>query len=536
MLALASMSLPFLRTLLYATVYTTGAAVLIIEVAAVRLLAPYFGASLYVLSSVLTVILAALALGYYCGGRLADRLPNPFALYAIISTAGALVAGLYYLSLSLLPAAEALGLTTGPLFVSVCIFFLPAFLLGIDSPFVVKLLSQHAPTTDTGAIAGTTFFWSTIGSITGSLAAGFYLIPTLGIARTMILVSLTLTVGSLLAALGVANRRNHSPEDLPPKTLRFILGYLGTLVALTTLISYGVFHRPSSFVPLGTLIHEEDGYYSRLQVIGYEQDNRQYRFLKNDTNLSTAIELGTTTPVSAYVQFSDLYQDLGIAPDRYLVLGAGAYAIPRHVAAVSPATAIDVVEIEPKLLPVSQTYFELEPTEHLRTYTMDARAFLRGTTTTYDVIYSDVMNGGHFIPPHLSTVEFYETVRSHLAPDGVGIINFIGALHQNGNNLTDSMRATIAAVFPNHQLLAISGTSTPKLQNLMFIVRHEGRPISVNENRIIRNFFQATETPLGDMLVSEPAPTLPPRWLFYDDRAAIEPLLFEQERNTKHLR
>ena len=120
----------YTRFLLFSTVFTTGAAVLIMEVAAVRMLAPYFGSSLYVLSSVLTVVLFALALGYYAGGRLSDRFPYHIPLYGIITLGVFTLLTLTVISLYVLPqSAASVPLLFGPLFYSILFFFLPAFLL-----------------------------------------------------------------------------------------------------------------------------------------------------------------------------------------------------------------------------------------------------------------------------------------------------------------------------------------------------------------------------------------------------------------------
>ena len=155
--------------ILFSTIFITGAAVLIFEVAAVRALSPLFGASIYVVSSVLTIILAALSLGYYFGGRLADKQPHVSVLYTVIGLSGLTMNLLYFFSLKIFPTAGTyLPITIGPLILSAIFFLFPAFLLGIDSPFVIKLLTSKDDHEHNGAVVGSTFFWSTVGSIFGS--------------------------------------------------------------------------------------------------------------------------------------------------------------------------------------------------------------------------------------------------------------------------------------------------------------------------------------------------------------------------------
>ncbi|MCA9365681.1 fused MFS/spermidine synthase, partial [Candidatus Kaiserbacteria bacterium] len=182
-----------IRFLLFSTVFTTGASVLVIEVAAVRILSVYYGSSLFVLSSVLTVILLALSYGYYLGGKYSDKHPFCVPLYIIITFGGL---SLFLLTLVtdfvLSNSATYTPFLLGPLFFSSLLFFTPALLLGIDSPYVIKLLSLRANEEERGALVGKTFFWSTAGSITGSLLSGFLLIPVFGLYQSLIGTSIIL--------------------------------------------------------------------------------------------------------------------------------------------------------------------------------------------------------------------------------------------------------------------------------------------------------------------------------------------------------
>src|SRR5688572_4445989 len=126
---------------LSSTVFLTGMAILIVEVAATRILAPYFGNSIFTFSSVIGIILAALSLGYYLGGRLADRRPSNFMFYGLIAAGGVSVLLLQLLNLMLLPRiAYQLSMIHGPLYISLLLFLLPALLIGMLSPFAIKLM------------------------------------------------------------------------------------------------------------------------------------------------------------------------------------------------------------------------------------------------------------------------------------------------------------------------------------------------------------------------------------------------------------
>jgi predicted membrane-bound spermidine synthase len=505
---------PSLATLLYATVFLTGAAVLIFEVAAVRLLAPYFGSSLSVLSSVLSVILLALSLGYYIGGRLADRYPATTLLFGIIGTAGLMMILLLFVLMAILPAtATIFGLGTGPLIASLFGFFIPALLLGIDSPFVSKLLTKDNAGSE-GATVGTVFFLSTIGSITGSLLAGFVLIPYLGIITTISSISILLIFWTFILSLTGG------------RTQKLLCLYLGICLVVSIIAMQLLTHSLTTEKDI-TILHEVDGLYSHLIVYEKQLNGTTYRFLKNDTNHSSAINPATEDIVFSYAQYATLYRKMVPDPARYLVLGGGAFTVPRHIHADNPSATIDAVEIEPYLKEIATTYFGLPESDRLHTYTMDARLFLQSTTTTYDVIFSDIMNSGHFIPPHVLTKEFFTILRSRLADSGVVMLNYIGSLDTYGTTLTGSLIRTIATVFPNYKVIAIGDPASKNVQNLLIILRPEGLPIEF-EPVTITQYFTGKSFDANDHFATIATSSLADENIFTDNRSQSELLMSKQ--------
>lgn len=509
-----------LARMLYVTVFLTGAAVLVFEVAAVRLLSPYYGSSLYVLSSVLTTVLLALSLGYYWGGRLADRYPEIPVLLAVISCGGAVMTALVTASLYVLPVlAPTLGIATGPLVIALLFFFVPAFLLGIDSPFVIKVLGTSQTGTE-GAVVGSVFFWSTIGSIVGSLAAGFWLIPYVGLVTTLLFTGLVVSLWAGVVLLFIRSRK---------AVVRPLAVYiLGTAVVVALLMT-GLGLRTNPTAP-GTLLYYRDGLYGSITVFENTIGTTTYRFLKHGNNHSSAIIPGSTTVVFPYAQYTLLYDTLVPEVENILVLGGGAFTMPRHIHAKNPDTMVDTIELEPFLEDLSYEYFELPRHENIRNHTVDARVYLTSTTTMYDVILSDVMNTGHFIPPHLATAEFYELVKARLRPQGVAFFNYIGSLDTNGLTLTGSTIKTIASVFPNYEIVAVTDRGSFRIQNILIIVRNGETPITLPKDTVITiPQTGATSTP-SRHLVYHDTLKLDDEVIFTDERAPIEPLLFKQFR------
>src|SRR3989344_7026318 len=181
-------SLPFV-------VFLTGACVLIIEIVATRILSPYYGNTMFTVSSVIGIVLAALSVGYYFGGKYADKYPREKVFYSIILISGLSVILLHLLTLFLLPSlGYGLSIVSGPIISAIILFFTPSLLLGTLSPFAIKLQKQYFPEKGIGSITGEIFFWSTLGSIFGSLLAGFVLIPQFGISQIILAVAIILII------------------------------------------------------------------------------------------------------------------------------------------------------------------------------------------------------------------------------------------------------------------------------------------------------------------------------------------------------
>lgn len=513
----------YVRLLLFTTVFTTGAAVLIMEVAAVRMLAPYFGSSLYVLSSVLTVVLFALALGYYGGGRLSDRYPYHIPLYAVITLGGFTLLALTLCALYIMPqSAPYLPLLVGPLFFSIFFFFVPALLLGIDSPYVIKLLSREADADETGQVVGSTFFWSTAGSITGSLASGFILIPAFGLTMTMIGTGLVLVVLGIGGGLLVRELLRKSPKYDKRNDMSLTNAVCAALVALAIIAFFFSRHEAQA-----GLVYFDDGFYSQLKVFDGEYNGRLTRFLKQDSNNSSAIYIDSDELVYPYAQFAMFYPELIGHPKNFLMLASGAYTIPRAIHLAEPEADVDVVDIEPGLYELAVKYFRLPTSPKIKDHVIDARAFLNRNDTKYDYIFVDTFNSGHFVPPHLVTREFFTELNEHLTDDGIVVMNFIGA--QGGTStrtLSGSFTKTVADVFSNFSIHTTRTVYLEQPQNLMYIMRKSDKSLALSASTSI-------STPEG--VIPLTALTVDPKALisrhdivFTDDHAPVETLLLKE--------
>lgn len=427
------------RNLLLGVVFVTGACVLIVEVLATRILSPFFGNSIFTFSSVIGVVLAALSAGYYIGGRAADRHPREDLFYGIIAAGGLSVLLLAALARGLLPTwAYHMPLTTGPLYSSLILFIPPSFLLGLLSPFAVRLQRERVPESGIGNLAGSVFFWSTLGSITGSLGAGFVLIPNIGMHASLVGVSV------VLLAIGGAGLARHG---LPGRNKGTFL----TLAAFVIVLSASISQLPKADP---RVLYREDGTYERITVLEDEFEGRPATYLILDRSLSSAMYPDSDELVYEYTQYFQLVELYVPDVRRALVLGAGAYTIPRALLARYPEAQVDVVDIEPALRGVSERFFRLEDDPRMRDFVEDGRRFLHDVDQRYDLIFADAYTSFFYLPPHLATREFFTLVRDKLSPGGIFLGNLAASLSRRQPSLFHSEMRTLRSVFPNSEVFA----------------------------------------------------------------------------------
>ena len=453
----------------------TGASVLIVEVLAVRILSPYYGNTIFTVSSVISVILLALSVGYWAGGTLADRHPSLEWFFGIILASGLLLLLFHALGALALPRlSAALSLATGPLVSATVLFLIPALLLGTLSPFAVKLQSVFVPGEGVGRVAGRIFFWSTLGSITGSLLAGFVLIPRFGINRILV------STGIVLFALGF----------VPLVVLRAKRSRLGaSFVALAILLGTAWWTQtPVAQALLGVresnVVYSKDGVYQKITIYEGEYYGRPTRFLLLDRSESGAMFLDSDDPtelVYDYTKYYSLYKIFTPRVRNALVLGGGAYSIPKALLAEVPDAEVDVAEIEPSFFDLAKQYFRASESPRLHNYVQDGRRFLQDSPRTYDLIFGDVYYSYFSVPPQFTTKEFFALAKSKLGRDGVFVANMIGDLSRRQPSLIMAELRTFQTVFSNSYFFAVDAVDKVNLvQNITLVGYNSDRIVDVD--------------------------------------------------------
>ena len=440
-------------------VFVSGMTVLGCELAASRLLAPYFGTSLFIWANLIGLILLYLTAGYWLGGRMADRYPSREALYHVTALA-AVFAGvipvmarpILYLS-SIGFATYSLGIFWGSLVGVIALFAVPITLLGCVSPWAIRLAVHDVR--DAGRAAGTLYALSTLGSIVGAYLPVLLLIPTIGTNRTFVVFSVALLVVSLV---GLAQeRRKALALAAGPGTAAAAGGsaarrsgalMLAYLVALVAILATGVLPRGVIRAqPYGELLYENESAYNYIQVV---RNGRQVELILNEGHAVHSIynpdDLLTQGPwdyflVAPYFAPNTRQTDV----DSLLLLGNAAGTVPYQYTQVYGPVPIDGVEIDPKIVEVGRRFFRMtEP--NLNAIVQDARYFLRTTDKRYRVIGVDAYQQP-YIPFHLTTREFFQEVREHLDPNGVTAIN--AGRTEDDYRLVNVLASTMKSVYPN---------------------------------------------------------------------------------------
>jgi len=442
------------------SVTLTGMAVLVIEITATRILAPFFGNSIFTFSSVISTILAALSLGYYIGGRLSDHKPSDLLFYCLIVIAGFAVLLLQLLSATLLPGlAYRLSMINGPLIVSVMLFLLPAFFLGMLSPFAIKLLHINQAQKGIGNAAGLVFFWSTLGSIAGSLSAGFILIPRWGVSHIVIGVGLGLV---LLGGVGILvfSRRYKTVS-----VFTILLGLIFSTVLMRIITPVG-----------NDVVYNAHGVYEKILVRDVPYQGRTARILIQDRNTNSGMFLDDGRMAFEYTKYYDLYRLFTAKLKHVLIIGGGAYSVPKAILRDYDDTIIDVAEIEPSLHRLAKQYFALADDLRLRNHVIDGRRFLHDTALRYDLIFSDAYHSFASVPMQFTTQEFFRLASSKLEDDGVFIANYFGSLAPDTRAMIYSVLRTMRTVFPQVYLLATVNPQSDEPQNFIFIGHNSTNP------------------------------------------------------------
>lgn len=427
------------------TVFTSGMTTLAAELAAGRLIGNVFGTSNLVWASIIGLILIYLTLGYFLGGKWADQNPTTTAMYRILAWAAFTIGLVPYIAQPVLKYAatafEALsvGIMAGSFIVVLVLFSVPITLLGTMSPFAIRLLVDD--TSKAGQTSGQIYAISTLGSFIGTFLPTLITIPTIGTRLTFLLFGMALLIVALIGLAKFASQR---------EMLKFI--WMPILLALIAVIFNGQALKNST-----GQVYETESEYNYIQV----QELNGFTLLRlNDGQGVHSIYHPDTLyyngPWEQFLVGPFFYANRN--PDdvkRIAIIGLAAGTAARQATAVyGDDVAIDGFELDEKIVEVGRKYFHMDM-PNLTVHIGDGRLNLERSEYKYDIIAVDAYRPP-YIPPHMTTQEFFEITASHLTDDGVLTIN-VGSV-PGDRRLIDGLATTIATIYPSVHIMDIPGT------------------------------------------------------------------------------
>lgn len=409
------------RTLFLAVAFTSGWVIMMLEILGGRVLAPYFGYSVYQWGALIGVVMSALALGYHLGGRVGDR-PNARSfLLGAFALAAVFVLVVPRLAADFMPAMRAFGPAWGAVLASAVLLGVPSVLLATVSPIVIRLTA----TSRIAASAGSVYAVSTVGSIGGTFFTAFYVIPDLG-SLIGHYVAASLLVAAAAALALAARRLTHAAA-------------LGAVLA----IGY-----PFAPAPEPGVIYSTESLHNIIRV--EETGSRRTLYLNYRDGAQTVMDTRQLLTGSYYDQFL-------IGPHlnggrKILFLGVAGGTSLKQLVTAYPEVEITGIDLDPAVLDVARNYFGLAGEERVRLVAEDARWFLGAGSERFDVIAIDLYVTGH-IPFFTTTREFFELVHARLAEDGVMMMNVLVISERRRDELLGPFIRTVRTVFPSAFLI-----------------------------------------------------------------------------------
>lgn len=423
-----------------------------LELIAARVLSPYVGSSNVVWTSIIGIILASMSLGYWLGGKKADKDANIDQLSNILLFAG--------LATSAIPILETLivkqfagvigNLIITAILCAIIVFSIPSFILAMISPFAVKIKSKED--NEIGSLSGRISSLSTIGSIVGTFLMGFVLIPNIGVTNINIGVTLLLVIMSILA------------REKRDKKYFYTTVLMVCIMLILILLGKWIFELDNPDILLDT-----DSQYSRIWVKQVATEKTNYKTLQVDTGLESYINAETGEMGAKYLRFYDLFEYFNKDAQSTLLIGGAAYTYPIHYLDKYENKTIDVVEIDDKMTKIAIDQFGLNINEpRLKIYNQDGRSYLNYSENKYDTILIDAFKGVN-APFELTTYEALVNARNMLNENGIVLTNIISSVEGKDSKFIQYEYATYKAVFDDVKVFMVNSKDIEAKQNLILV-------------------------------------------------------------------
>lgn len=459
-------------------IFAAGFVTMAFELAGSRVLGPYLGTSVIVWTSLIGIIFGSLSLGYWLGGRLSIKKTNLRVLALILSVSAFFILltahGNMYILDRILKYIPGLQLRA---VVGASVLFGPASIgFGMILPYAIKIRVQSVESS--GGTIGNLYAISTVGSIMGTFAAGFVLIPYLGYTNVLYGLSLVLLLLAMISYL------------IQVHAFSFVI----TTGVLIFLVVFWIRNnkKDKDYIDVDTS-------YNRVIIFETTDLNthRPMRMLKvNDENSSSMFLDKDDDLVFEYLKYYRLVEHFVPGFNSAVMIGGSGYAFPKDYLRRYPGKKLDVVEIDPGLTALARKYFALVDHPDLRIIHEDGRTFLNRNSKKYDAVLMDAYRSLLTVPFQLTTQEAVEMIYNSLAPDGVVLANIISSLNPENNQFPMAEIATFQSVFPQVLVFAVQYPNPTEIekdyfQNLMLVgLKSEGFDRFHSSDSLLNEFLQ----------------------------------------------
>lgn len=483
------------KFLLEIVVFISGALVMTFEIVGSRLLAPYIGTSTHIWTSLIGVILGSLSLGYWLGGKMADRKPSLQFLAGIMFLAGAflsLTILLQNLVLSVI-SLSSMRLEFKSILAALILFAPASVLFGFVTPYAVRLKMQTVE--NAGKTVGRLYALSTVGSIFGTFLAGFVLLPFVGSIRTLYLIAGILFAVSLLLAPFKITATNIFAVILFPSSLFLNELYAHSLFTMSELRDF-------------------DTQYNRLQIFRTKEKetDKPMRVMATDPlSAQSAMYLESDELALNYTKYYHLLRHFKPDFQNTLMIGGAAYSFPKDYLRIYPDKKIDVVEIDSQMTELARQYFKLQDNPNLKIFHEDGRIFLNRNQTKYDVILVDAFTSIYSVPFQLTTIEAVREMEKSLQDDGVVILNLISGFEGESSLFLQATLKTYQEVFSNVYLFKAKAEKAENMAQNVILVATKSDKITFEStdetlSALLKNRYQKTIDLTVPILTDDLAP------------------------------
>lgn len=489
-------------------IFVVNIVYMVLELIASRILSPYFGSSNLVWTSVIGIILLSTSIGNYFGGKFADNNNPDKCMKIILGITGVIIMLIPIIQIKILNIIVLYihSIKIGAIVATLIIFFIPAMLIGMLSPLIIKLKMESL--NKVGQISGKIYAIATLGSIIGTFLGGFYLIPHYGCNEILFVLSVIIFLVLLLSCFG----------DILKKSKKIILvSFIGILINSIYFYSYSYENKINSENVLKgkiDVLASFDTEYGRALITNTKKDNEICRYLIIDKGNESATfidEEKCYELANEYTKYYDLMFKSQKDINDVLMIGGAGYSYPKYFISKNSDKNMDVVEIDGKVTEIAKKYFfldklideyDLNNNKRLKLIEEDGRIFLNKNKKKYDAILNDAFSGLNPVKT-LTTIEAVEKIYNSLNEDGLYLTNIISSIDGKNSKFIKAEIKTLKQIFKNVYVIPCKDRDDIYVtQNIMVIATDQKLLIdkAVDINFYDSNFLTDNYCPVDNLI------------------------------------